>query len=161
MIDTVNIRPLRPEDREPICLLLGETGFFTQDEIAIAMELIDVVLDKQDQKDYTVFVCEEKGEVLGYYCIGPTPATQATFDMYWIAVKPAAQGRGVGKALDAHAERLLRSKQGNLVIAETSSQPRYESTRKFYAARGYAELARIRDYYRPGDDLVVYGKYLS
>lgn len=125
------------------------------------MELIDVVLEKPGQEDYIINVYEDGGEVLGYYCIGPTPATQATFDMYWIAVKPDAQGKGVGKALDAHAEQILRSLQGNLVIAETSSQPRYESTRRFYTARGYAELARIRDYYRPGDDLVIYGKYLS
>jgi hypothetical protein len=47
-----------------------------------------------------------------------------------------------------------------LVVAETSSQPKYEKTRRFYLTRGYAELARIRDYYRRGDDLVVYGKYL-
>lgn len=161
MSATTNIRPLRRDDRDQLRLLLCETGFFTEEEVAIAMELIDVVLDKPEQKDYIINVCEEHGQVLGYYCVGPTPATQSTFDMYWIAVKPSAQGRGVGKALDVHAERLLRSKQGNLVIAETSSQPRYESTRKFYTARGYAELARIRDYYRPGDDLVVYGKYFS
>lgn len=156
-----NIRPLRPEDREPLHALLRKTGFFTAEEVAIAMELIDVVLEKPGQEDYIINVYEDGGEVLGYYCIGPTPATQATFDMYWIAVKPDAQGKGVGKALDAHAEQILRSLQGNLVIAETSSQPRYESTRRFYTARGYAELARIRDYYRPGDDLVIYGKYLS
>ena len=30
-----------------------------------------------------------------------------------------------------------------------------------HVARGYAELARINEYYRPGDDLVVYGKYLT
>jgi hypothetical protein len=50
---------------------------------------------------------------------------------------------------------------GRLIIAETSSQARYEKTRLFYLHHGYSEMARIGDYYRPGDDLVVYGKYLS
>lgn len=155
------IRPLRPEDREPIRELLVETNVFTNEEIGIALELIDTVLDKPEQKDYIVFVCEDGGEVLGYYCIGPTPATQSTFDLYWIATKPSRQRRGVGGILDEHAANLIRSKGGRLVIAETSSQPKYEMTRRFYLTRGYTELSRIRDYYRIGDDLVVYGKYLT
>ena len=48
-------------------------------------------------------VCREGDAVLGYYCIGPTPATEGTFDLYWIAVEPSLHGRGVGSALNAHA----------------------------------------------------------
>jgi GNAT superfamily N-acetyltransferase len=155
------IRFLRREDREPIRHLLVETGVFTDEEIGIALELIDMVLDKPEQKDYFIYVYEDDGKVLGYYCIGPTPATQSTFDLYWIATKPLEQRKGVGGALDEHAQNLIRSKGGRLVIAETSSQPKYEKTRLFYLTRGYTELSRIRDYYRIGDDLVVYGKYLT
>ncbi|MBI4534850.1 MAG: GNAT family N-acetyltransferase [Ignavibacteriae bacterium] len=155
------IRPLRDEDKEPIRQLLVETDVFTEEEVGIALELIGIVLDKPEQQDYIINVYEEGGSVLGYYCIGPTPATLGTFDLYWIAVKPSAQGRGVGRALDLHAEQLVRSKNGRLMVAETSSQPRYEKTRRFYVTHGYSELSRIRDYYRVGDDLVVYGKYLS
>lgn len=155
------IRSLRREDREPICQLLVETGVFTDEEVSIALELVDIVLDKPDQKDYITRAYEDEGEILGYYCIGPTPATQSTFDLYWIATKPSGQGKGVGSALDEHAANLIRSSGGKLVVAETSSQPKYEKTRRFYLTRGYNELARIRDYYRTGDDLVVYGKYLT
>jgi len=153
-------RPLCPGDREPIRRLLCETQVFSDEEIGIALELIDIVLDKPGQKDYTIRVHEEGGEVVGYYCVGPTPATESTFDLYWIATKPSSQGKGVGTLLDAHATELIRSQGGRLVIAETSSQPKYGKTRQFYLARGYSELARILDYYRRGDDLVVYGKYL-
>lgn len=154
------IRPLRGDDREALRRLLIETQVFTLDEVDIALELIDVVLDRPDQKDYIISTYEDDGEVLGYYCIGPTPATDGTFDLYWIAVHPSVHGSGVGGALDRHAEQLIRSLGGRLVIAETSSGPRYEGTRRFYLRHGYAELARIPDYYRPGDGLVVYGKYL-
>lgn len=155
------IRPLRREDREPIHRLLVETAVFTGEEVDIALELIDAVLDKPDQQDYIIYTFDDGSEVLGYYCIGPTPATESTFDLYWIATKLEAQGQGVGSKLDEHAMATIRSLGGKLVIAETSSQPKYEKTRKFYIARRYIELSRIRDYYRQGDDLVVYGKYLT
>ena len=155
------IRSLRDGDREPIRQLLVATGVFTVEEVAIALELVDAVLGKPGQKDYIIRVCEDAGRVMGYYCVGPTPATEATFDLYWIAVDPAAQGKGVGAQLDQHALELIRQMGGGLVIAETSSRPTYDGTRAFYRRRGYTELARIREYYRPGDDLVVYGKYLT
>jgi GNAT superfamily N-acetyltransferase len=156
-----NIRPLRRSDREPLHRILSETGVFTEDEIGIALELIDMTLDVPDQEDYIIFTYEDSGEVLGYYCVGPTPGTEGTYDLYWIAASPAAHGTGVGKRLNAHAEAFVAGLGGRLLIAETSSRPHYERTRMFYVRRGYGELARIRDYYRPGDDLVVYGKYLS
>jgi GNAT superfamily N-acetyltransferase len=154
-------RPLRREDREPIRRLLCDTRVFTGEEIEIALELIDIVLERPEQKDYFIYAHENAGEVRGYYCVGPTPATDATYDLYWIATKPSEHGKGVGSSLDDHATELIKSKGGRLIIAETSSRPEYDKTRRFYVTRRYTELARIRDYYRPGDDLVVYGKYLS
>ena len=153
------IRPLRASDIQPLRQLLVDTEVFNADEIDIALELMQCVLDKPDQKDYVIRVYDE-GEVLGYYCIGPTPATESTFDLYWIATTPSVHGRGIGKLLNTHAEELIRSRGGSLVMAETSSTPRYDNTRKFYVKAGYEEVARIRDYYRAGDSLVVYGKYL-
>jgi GNAT superfamily N-acetyltransferase len=155
------IRPLRREDRAPLESLVRATGVFTEDEVGIALELIDVVLDRPGQKDYIIRVSEEGGAVAGYYCVGPTPATESTFDLYWIAVDPARHGTGVGASLDRHALDLIRELGGRLVIAETSSRPAYDGTRAFYLRRGYSELARIKEYYRPGDDLVVYGRYLT
>ena len=134
---------------------------FSGEEVNIALELIDMVLQVPGQKDYVVNVYERNGTVLGYYCVGPTPATVGTFDMYWIAVTPSAHGQGVGTVLNTHAEQLIADRGGRLIIVETSSRPAYESTRAFYRRREYVELARIRGYYRPDDDLVVYGKFLS
>lgn len=156
------IRPLQPADVEPLRLLLTETNVFTNDEISIALELMHIVLNDGDRKDYIIRVYDDErlGGVVGYYCIGPTPATDATFDLYWIATHPRLHGRGVGRTLLAHAEAEIRSLGGRLIVVETSSTPRYDRTRSFYLNAGYAELARIRDYYRAGDSLVIYGKYL-
>jgi hypothetical protein len=56
---------------------------------------------------------------------------------------------------------MVKSQGGRLIIAETSSRPKYEKTRKFYLSNKYEELARIKDYYQIDDDLVIYGKYVS
>ena len=155
------IRPLRTTDRQPLEKVLTGTGAFSSEEIQIALELIDIVLTRPDQSDYLAWTHEKDGVVDGYYCLGPTPATQGTFDLYWIAVAPAQQGKGVGRALNRHAEELVRSMGGRLIIAETSSRPDYTATRRFYQNAGYGEVARIQNYYKVGDDLVVYGKYLT
>jgi len=154
------VRPLERRDREPLRILLEDTGMFTREEVDIALELIDIVLDRPGQTDYLIRCYDAGDGAAGYYCIGPTPATEGTFDLYWIAVRRGEQGRGIGGMLNAHAEALAQSLGGRLLIAETSSQPRYEPTRTFYVRHGYAETARIPHYYRPGDDLVVYAKYL-
>jgi ribosomal protein S18 acetylase RimI-like enzyme len=153
------IRPLQHSDRDPLVAAVRATAVFSDAEVDIARELIDTVLDKPHQQDYCIYVYANGATPLGYYCIGPTPGTEGTFDLYWIVVAPGTQGTGIGSALDAHAEDVMRSRGGRLVVAETSSTARYDRTRAFYAHRGYTEVARIRDYYRPGDDLVVFGKY--
>jgi ribosomal protein S18 acetylase RimI-like enzyme len=159
---SVRIRPLQSSDVAPLRELLIETNVFNAEEIEVALELIHAALDNPNHKDYIIRVSESsEGNVLGYYCVGPTPATDGTFDMYWIATKPSVHGQGVGRALNAHAEELIRSRGGKLIIVETSSTARYDKTRNFYIKSGYEEVARIRDYYRAGDSLVVYGKYLS
>jgi aminoglycoside 6'-N-acetyltransferase I len=158
----MGIRKLKNEDREQIKLILESTRVFNEDEIKIALELVDIYLNSPDQKDYELYsYVNDDGKVFGYYCIGPTPATDGTFDLYWIAVNPDLHGKGIGKQLLAHAEGLISSRAGRLIIAETSSRDDYFKTRQFYLRTGYSELARIKDFYRAGDDIVIYGKYLN
>ena len=46
------------------------------------------------------------------------------------------------------------------MIADTSGDAGFTATRKFYAAKGYDEEARIRDFWGTGDDKVTYWKSL-
>jgi len=152
------IRELRSEDRDGVIALVRATKNFSEAEVAIAKELIDICIEKPEQTDYYSYVADENGAIAGFLLLGPTPATIGTYDMYWIAVHPDFQGRGIAQALDQYAMDFVKSRNGYLIIAETSSQPSYERTRAFYKKQNYEEAARIKDYYKPGDDLVVFGK---
>ncbi len=157
----MSIRRLQREDKEPIQDLLRATDVFNEEELGVAVELIQISLEDEQQKDYEIFCyvdAEEK--VKGYVCYGPTPATDGTFDLYWIAVAPSEHGRGVGSELLRFAEDRLRSNGGRLLIAETSSTTKYEKTRAFYERKGFTRVAEVKEYYRPGDDLIIFGKYL-
>ncbi|MFI5264926.1 MAG: GNAT family N-acetyltransferase [Candidatus Kapaibacterium sp.] len=154
------IRTYQAKDRSAIIDLVSATGNFNASEISIAAELIDICIEQPEQTDYYSFVFADEltKRIAGFLIVGPTPATTGTYDMYWIASHPDFYGKGIAQQLDRFAEEFVRSRNGYLLIAETSSLPSYDRTRAFYAKQGYEVLSRIADYYKPGDDLVVFGK---
>ena len=162
----MRLAPLRPEDRARVTELLIATAAFSSEEVAVALELFDETFNELCRPersegpvlvfpDYEFVGAYDNQHLLGYACFGPTPATEGTYDLYWLAVDPAAQGRGAGRALVQWVERELGSRGGRLLVVETSSRPDYEHTREFYARGGYAEAARVRDFYAPADDRII------
>src|SRR6185369_1465847 len=162
----MRLAPLRPEDRARVTELLIATAAFSSEEVAVALELFDETFNELCRPersegpvlvfpDYEFVGAYDNQHLLGYACFGPTPATEGTYDLYWLAVDPAAQGRGAGRALVQWVERELGSRGGRLLVVETSSRPDYENTREFYARGGYAEAARVRDFYAPADDRII------
>ena len=136
------------------------TGVFSEAEVNVALELFDS--NAPASSDYFflgAFTPEE--ELAGFACYGPTPGTEGTFDLYWIAVHPAAQGTGSGTILINEVERRLQGQNARMLVVETSSRSDYKSSRGFYIRRGYVESARARDFYAPGDDRITFTKRLQ
>ena len=154
---SIALRPLSRSDREPIEGILRDCGAFREDEVAVALELVDA----PESDGYEFVVAELQGYVAGYACFGATPMTQGTYDLYWIAVHPVAQGNGVGKALLRAVETQLRERGARLLLIETASKASYAETRLFYEASGCREIARVPDFYAVGDDKIVYGRKLD
>jgi ribosomal protein S18 acetylase RimI-like enzyme len=155
----MEIRPIAPPDRGALAALLGRIETFSPQEVDCALELVDLAI-RPSNNDYQSMVAVKDGEILGYVCYGPTPMTQGTFDLYWIASDPSARGKGVGSALVSAMEADLRRRNGRLVRVETSAMEAYGPTRGFYAAMKYREEARFRDFYQPGEDLIIFSKRL-
>lgn len=158
----MKIRPLVEKDRASLLSMLIKTRSFTSAEIDVAMELIDIVLKDQIQKDYQIYcMVDDQDQAIGYICYGPTPMTQGTFDLYWIAVDPDFQERGVGSKLLSFLEEVVKAEGGRMILADTSTIPHYEKTQKFYLKNGFQEVARVLDYYHPGNDRVTFCRRLT
>lgn len=156
------IRDLVAGDREAVERVIRDVGNFNQDEVACALELIDIYLNDPGQQDYNLVVAEDAGaQVRGYACWGPTPMTRGTYDLYWIATAPGVQGKGMGRALMQYVENKVQEEGGRLLILETSSKESYDKTVGFYRRLGYEEASRIRDFYDVGDDKLILVKRLS
>ena len=178
MAPAVRIGALSPAHRERIEEILVATAVFRKEEIDVALELFDEVFprdaaappgaataaarrnDAPPTSSTYVFLgaFTPDDELVGYACYGPTPDTDRTFDLYWIAVDPTVQGTGGGTRLMTEVERRLEGLNARMLVVETSSRPEYAPTRAFYEHRGYAEAARIREFYAPGDDRVIFTK---
>ena len=158
----MKIRPLVKKDRARLLSMLIKTRSFTSAEIDVAMELIDIVLKDLMQKDYTIHcIVNNQDQAIGYICYGPTPMTQGTFDLYWIAVDSEFQKQGVGSKLLVFLDEAVRTRGGRMILADTSTIPHYEKTRKFYLKNGFEEVARVSDYYHPGNDRITFCRKLT
>jgi ribosomal protein S18 acetylase RimI-like enzyme len=148
-------------DRPALTRLLRNTPEFKTYEVDVAEEVIDSYLDSPGASGYYVLVASGDGGAAGYVCYGPTPCTEGTWDVYWVAVASGERGKGTGTALMNAAEDAIRKADGRLIIVETSSTPLYENTREFYWKRGYETVARVPDFYAPGDDRLILRKRLK
>ncbi|MBI5853328.1 MAG: GNAT family N-acetyltransferase [Planctomycetes bacterium] len=150
-------------DVERVERLTRVTGFFNPDEVRIAAELVGERLAKGKTSGYEfVFVDSApaadggSGELLAYSCYGPIDGTLRSWDLFWIAVQPHAQGRGLGREVLRETERRIALAGGGLVWVETGGKTLYQPTRSFYERCGYVQQAALRDFYAPGDAKIVY-----
>ena len=155
------LRELKPADRAALEGVLRSDDTFRDDEVAVALELIDDALGKKDS-DYWVLVAVDDADdrVQGYICYGPTPMTDASFDLYWIVTHADARGKGVAGQLIAAMERDVAAKGATGIRIETSHLESYGSARRVYDRHAYVEVGRIPDFYRKGDALVTFYKRL-
>jgi ribosomal protein S18 acetylase RimI-like enzyme len=158
---TPEVRPLRAGDRPAIVDALRACGSFTDEEVAVALEVLDAGLETGLDGDYPLFAAEVSGDVKGYVCVGKTPLTRGTWHLYWICVHPSAQKLGLGRLLQNRAEEFVRSRGGERILLETSSTAGYAAARAFYDRAGYTVVGRVVDFYRPGDDCIMYCKVFA
>ena len=174
------LRDLTSADADRIAEITRATGVFREEELGVAAEVFaDAVeaagkadraggsalsassaLSAQRDLPYHLLGAELDGALVGWICWGATPCTEGTWDLYWLAVDPEAQGHGVGTALVEEMESRLKGR-ARLIAVDTSGRPDYTPTRRFYETRGYRAVAVVPDFYAPGDHQVIFTKILA
>ena len=140
--------------------LVASTGMFSAAEVDIAGELVTERLTKGIRSGYHFILAERGPGLAAYACYGQIEGTQGSFDLYWIAVSPEEQRKGLGAHVYDRAESAMRKAGAKHIYVDTSSSDRYAPTRGFYQQMEFVEEARLPDFYGDGDGKIIYVKSL-
>lgn len=151
------IRPTTPQDLDALKQVIDATGLFPG-------ELLGDMLGKHFAAEADppgLWLTDDHDGPIGVAYYAPERMTEGTWNLYLIALHPDHQGQGRGAALVRHIEADLTARGERILLVETSGLPEFALTRAFYKKCGYEEEARIRDFYRAGEDKVVFRKALA
>jgi len=164
------IRTATADDLDAIKAIAVAAGMFSVEEVEFFDEMFGGWLDGSLQ-DHQWLVAEQDGDrgdagrsVVAAANYAPEPFADRMWNLYFIAVDPPSQSQRIGSALMSHVEDDLAARgeeEARVLVVETSSTDQYRRTRDFYTQIGYDEEARIRQFYGPDDDKVVFWKSLA
>ena len=157
------IRKAEPRDTSALLALAAATGVFEPSE---AEELLGSALRDvhagQLGPTHTAFVWEAAElDISGWVYVSAEAHSDRAWQLWWIGVDPASQGKRVGSRLLHFVEEHVQQAGGRLLLIETSSLSTFEHTRRFYTSKGYAECGCIPDFYADGDSKVIFHKKLE
>ncbi|MEM7157526.1 MAG: GNAT family N-acetyltransferase [Myxococcota bacterium] len=158
MTDVHSIRAATLEDLPTLETIAVAAGMFTPEDVGMLSEQF-----RAAGEDDHWLVLEADGTVVGGVYYAPEPFADRMWNLYFIAVSPQQQGHGYGQKLIRFVEDTLAGRGSDVartMIIHTSSTDAYVGSRAFYTRLGYAEEARIRQFYGPDDHQVVFWKSL-
>jgi GNAT superfamily N-acetyltransferase len=156
------LRPTAHADTPALLAVTAGTGVFKEHEVETLEEVLDDFHREGAEYGHVclTFVADG-GAAAGFVYFAPVAMTDNTWELWWIVVDKARQGRGEGRWLLEQVEGHIRHLGGRLLLIETSSTPHYDPTRRFYLKNGYVHAATIPDFYSDGDGKCVYWKRLT
>lgn len=155
------IRPATPNDMPALMDLADATGMFEANELEGLKGMVSAYFDGHLDDDHFWIVDEVEGALRGAAYYAAETMTYGVWNLYFIGVLPSRQRQGVGEALLSHVEQVLQERSERLLLIETSSLSEFKNARSFYRKHGYDEEARIRDFYKSGEDKIVFRKALT
>lgn len=155
------IRPITQHDSSAVAALSVDAGLFPPEDIAFLEEMMVNYFSGNQANGHQCIIDEEHDALLGVAYYEPALATDRTWYLTMIGVRRDLQGQGHGAALMQHVEDSLKTDGQRILLVETSGTPEFTLTRRFYVKLGYEEEARVRDYYAPSDDMVLFRKLLN
>lgn len=140
--------------------LVTATGVFSGTEVGWAVEIVETALKQGAAAGYNFLFADGPGGLEGFTCFGPIDGTDNRYDLYWIAVSPKAQGKGVGKRLLAETMTAARKLDATHMFIDTSTRTDYAAARALYEALGFQHMGTLVDFYSDGDGKALFGRKL-
>jgi ribosomal protein S18 acetylase RimI-like enzyme len=149
---------LHARDPKAIVELVERTAVFSKVETGWAEELARESLAKGSACDIDFLLAELDEALAGFACFGPIEGAPGRFDLYWIAVDPDRQGKGLGAKLLQAAIARARASGCAIMYIETSTRSDYAPARALYARAGFNCEAVLKDFYRDSDGKAIFSK---
>ena len=150
------LRAIRKEDLWALKLILDSIDLFPS---AMLEEMIYDYFHNPESEDIWFTKTINDLPVSIGYC-APEKLTDGTYNLYAIGVHKEHQRTGIGSEMMTYIEDYLSSLSTRILIVETSSDSQYKSTRQFYLSLGYTREAIISDFWKAGEDKIVFWKKL-
>jgi ribosomal protein S18 acetylase RimI-like enzyme len=93
------------------------------------------------------------------YCV-PEKLTEGTYNLLAIGVSKDFQRKGIASEMMNYIEQYLKNSGARILIVETSSDDAQIGARNFYKTIGYTHIATIMDFWKDGEDKIVFWKRL-
>jgi len=152
------IRLAQSDDQKALMAIAKAINLFSPPEIEALGEMLTGYFEEDSESFWITY---DDGEPRGVAYCAPEVYADGVGNLYFIAVHPEYQGQGIGGKMLRYVEEKLAERGDRLLLVETSGLPDFERTRKFYHKNGYEEEARIRDFYKAGDDKIIFRKVLT
>ncbi len=157
------VRPANTRDVAAIHGLAVDNGMFPPDDMAGFDDMLRGYLDGSLDQHRWIVADDAVGRLAGSAYYAPEPFADRVWNLYFLAVHPDRHRAGLGTTLVRHVEQTSRTageQVARVLIVETSSSDDYEGARRLYEREGFDREARVREFYGPGDDKVVFWKSL-
>ncbi len=154
------IRSATPDDKKALMAIADAINLFSSQELSELDNIISEHFNGNLGEDH-FWITYDDSEPVGVAYYAPEQYAYGTWNLYFIAVHPNRQGEGIGAKLLRYVEQMLGERGERLLLVETSGLPNFERTRAFYRKQGYDEEARIREFYKAGDDKIIFRKALA
>ena len=150
------IRAVTTSDIDGLKKVVDSSGLFPSEYLD---EMISDYFNNSDTQDIW-FTClaDDKPVAIGY-CV-PEKFTDGTYNLLAIGVAEESQRKGIASEMMKYIEQLLKDKDARILIVETSSDDAQIGARHFYKQIGYTQEAVIRDFWKDGEDKIVFWKKL-
>lgn len=149
-----------PADPASVGTLVASTGVFSAVEVGWASEIIETALKSPESCGYHFLFADGESDLEGYACYGPIEGTANRFDLYWIAVSPSTQGKGLGRKLLAASVDDARRRGATHMFIDTSTRNDYAAARSLYKSQGFELMGMLVDFYSDGDSKAIFGRKL-